>query len=61
MISVLEAEKLTVVEIEAFLGASESVRFAGQGRAQIYGWIQRLLGQQEYPGQGRRAKGLLRA
>ena len=61
MISVLEAEKLTVVEIEAFLGASESVRFAGQGRTEIYGWVQRLLGQQEYPRQGRRAKGLLRA
>ena len=61
MISVLEAEKLTVVEIEAFLGASESVRFAGQDRTEIYGWVQRLLGQQEYPGQGRRAKGLLRA
>jgi IS30 family transposase len=60
MISVLEAEKLSVVEIEAFLGASESVRFAGQGRTEIYGWVQRLLGQQEYPRQGRRAKGLLR-
>ena len=61
MISVHEAEKLSVVEIEAFLKASESVRFAGQGRAEIYSWVQRLLEQQEYPRQGRRAKGLLRA
>lgn len=61
MISVHEAEKLSVVEIEAFLAASESVRFAGEGRTEIYGWVQRLLGQQEYPRQGRRAKGLLRA
>jgi hypothetical protein len=45
---VLEAEKLSVVEIEAFLGASESVRFAAQGRTEICGWVQRLLGQQEY-------------
>jgi hypothetical protein len=36
MISVLDAEKLSVLEIEAFLGASESVRFAGQGHAEIY-------------------------
>jgi hypothetical protein len=50
-----------VVEIEAFLGASESVRFAGQSRTEIYGWVQGLLGQQEYPRQGRRAKELLRA
>ena len=61
MISVLGAEKLSVVEIEAFLRASESMRFAGQGRAEVYGWVQRLLVQQEYGGQGRRAKGLLRA
>ena len=61
MISVLEAEKLSVVEIEAFLRASESVRFAGQGRTEVYSWVQRLLVQQEYGGQGRRAKGLLRA
>ena len=61
MISVLGAEKLSVVEIEAFLAASESVRFAGQLRAAIYGWVQRLRVQQGYVGQGRRAKGLLRA
>ena len=61
MISVLEAEKLSVVEIEAFLLASESVRFVGQGRTEVYSWVQRLLVQQEYGGQGRRAKGLLRA
>jgi hypothetical protein len=36
MISVLDAEKLSVLEIETFLGASESVRFAGQGRTEIY-------------------------
>jgi hypothetical protein len=29
MISLLGAEKLSLVEIEAFLAASESVRFAG--------------------------------
>ena len=50
MISVLEAEKLSVVEIAAFLRASESVRFAGQGRTEVYSWVQRLLMQQEFGG-----------
>jgi len=61
MISVLGAEKLSLVEIEAFLSASESVRFVGCGRTEIYGWVERLLCYHEYPLQNRRAKGLLRA
>jgi transposase InsO family protein len=61
MISVLGAEKLSLVEIEAFLAASECVRFAGCGRTEIYGWVERLLCHHEYPLQGRHAKGLLRA
>ena len=36
MIGVLGAEKLSLVEIEAFLAASESVRFVGCGRTEIY-------------------------
>jgi len=61
MISVLGAEKLSLVEIEAFLAASESVRFVGCGRTEIYGWVERLLCYHEYPLQKRRSKGLLRA
>ena len=61
MISVLGAEKLSLVEIEAFLAASEGVGFAGSGRTEIYGWVERLLCHHEYPLQKRPAKGLLRA
>ena len=61
MISVLGAEKLSLIEIEAFLAASECVRFVGCGRTEIYGWVERLLCHHEYPLRGRRAKGLLRA
>ena len=61
MISVLGAEKLSLVEIEAFLAASESVRFSGCGRAEIYSWVERLLCHHQYPLQKRRGKGLLRA
>jgi hypothetical protein len=52
---------LSLVEIEAFLGATASVRFVGCGRTEIYGWVDRLLCHHEYPLQKRRAKGLLRA
>ena len=58
MISVLGAEKLSLVEIEAFLAASESVRFAGCGRTEIYGWVERLLCHHQYPLQQRWSKGL---
>jgi hypothetical protein len=50
-----------LVEIEAFLAASESVRFSGCGRTEIYNWVERLLCHHEYALQKRRSKGLLRA
>lgn len=61
MISVLGSEKLSLSEVEAFLAASESVRFGFQGRAEVYGWVERLLCRHEYPLLTRRSKGLLRA
>ena len=60
MISVHEAEKLTLEQIEKFLLAAEDVRFEASQRAEIYGWVERLLCQQEYSRQGRAARGLLR-
>jgi transposase InsO family protein len=61
VISVLGSEKLSLVEIEAFLGASESVRFEGNSRTEVYNWVERLLCRHEYGVQRRRIKGLLRA
>ena len=60
MISVHETEKLSLQQIEQFLLAAKEVRFEASQREQIYGWVERLLCQQEYVGQGRRARGLLR-
>jgi hypothetical protein len=60
MISVLGAEKLGLVEIEAFLAASDSVRFVGSSRQELYKWVEGLLCHHEYVLQKRRAKGLLR-
>jgi transposase InsO family protein len=60
MISVHEAEKLSLQEIEQFLLAATEVRFEASQREEVYAWVERLLCQQEYARQGRRARGLLR-
>jgi transposase InsO family protein len=59
-ISVQEAEKLSLEEIRRFVDASEPIRFAGEKREQVYGWIERVLCGQEYARQGKVARGLLR-
>ena len=38
-----EAEKLSLDQIEAFLNASEEIRFEGENREQIYGWVEQVL------------------
>ena len=55
-----EAEKLSLDQIGAFLNASEEIRFEGENRQQVYGWVEQVLRQQHYPQQGRKARGLLR-
>src|ERR1700694_1762920 len=60
MISVHEAEKLSLEQIEKFLLAAKEVRFEASQREEVYGWVERLLCQQEYARQGRRARGLVR-
>ena len=60
MISVHEAEKLNLEQIQKFLLATEEVRFEASKRAEVYAWVERLLCQQEYSRQGRAARGLLR-
>src|ERR1035437_10201460 len=55
------AESLTQAQISEFLKASEGIEFAGQGRAEVYGWIERMLVNQEYGRQGRKARGAVRA
>jgi transposase InsO family protein len=59
-IHVHEAEKLSLGQIQAFLSASETIRFEGETQAQIYHWIEQVLGRQEYHQQSRSARGLLR-
>lgn len=55
-----EAEKLSLEAIGRFVVASEEVRFESTNREQVYGWVERLLVQQEYGLQGKAARGLVR-
>ena len=55
------AESLNHTQINEFLKASEGIEFAGQCRAEVYGWVQRMLVNQEYVRQGRKQRGAIRA
>ena len=55
-----EAETLSLERIQVFLQASAGIRFEAETRQQVYGWIERVLCQQQYQQQGRAARGLLR-
>ena len=60
LIRTQEMENPSLEQIRAFLAGSQEVRFQGEGREEIYGWVSRLLRQQDY-GQLKRAdKGVLR-
>lgn len=53
-------EKMSLEQIRALLEASQEVRFAGHGRAEVYAWIGKTLSEQNYRQQSREDKGLLR-
>lgn len=53
-------EKLSLDRIEAFLHGSEEIRFEGKTRREMYAWTERVLVQQEYKLQKRKARGLVR-
>jgi hypothetical protein len=55
-----EAETLNLEQMEAFLEASEAMRFEGETRQQVYPWMERVLCRQRYHQQGRAARGLVR-
>jgi transposase InsO family protein len=59
-VRVRDAEKLSLEAIGRFVEASQEVRFESENRQQLYGWVERVLVQQEYGQQGKAARGLLR-
>lgn len=56
-----QAEKLSLEQVRAFLEASEEVKFEGEKREEIYGWISRTLQANSYGRQNRLNRGLLRS
>jgi transposase InsO family protein len=60
IISMKDGERLSLAQIQAFLEASEEIRFEGSQRKEIYDWVTGTLVEQEYICQKREAKGVLR-
>ena len=55
------AERLTGKQLNEFLKGSEGLEFHGQDRAELYGWVQRVLVGQEYAVQDKKQRGAIRA
>jgi transposase InsO family protein len=55
------AESLNPEQICGFLDASQAIEFGGQSRAEVYGWTQQVLVNQEYARQRKKQRGAIRA
>ena len=55
------AESLTEEQIQQFLAGSERIEFRGQNRAELYGWVERVLVAQEYATRSKKQRGAVRA
>jgi hypothetical protein len=55
-----DSEAVSLDQIRAFLAGSAPVQFAGQGRAEVYGWVEKTLVRHEYASLGKPDKGLVR-
>lgn len=53
-------QRISLEQIRAFLEASDEVRFEGADRQQIYGWVERTLGDQHWRDLKRASRGLVR-
>lgn len=55
-----DSEATSLEQIRAFLAGSGEVRFAGQRREEVYGWVERTLVRHQYASLDRPGKGLIR-
>lgn len=55
-----DSEATSLEQIRAFLSGSGEMRFAGQRREEVYGWVERTLVRYEYGSLSRPSKGLVR-
>ena len=56
-----DSEAGSLEQIRAFLAGSGGVRFAGQRREEVYGWVEQTLVRQQYASLNRSGKGLVRS
>jgi len=55
-----DTEATSLEQIKAFLAGSGEVRFAGQGRMEVYGWVEATLVRHQYASLNRTGKGVVR-
>jgi hypothetical protein len=60
IISMDDSQTMSLEQIRAFLAGSSDVHFAGQGRDQVYRWVEQRLVRYEYSSLQRPEKGLIR-
>ena len=56
-----DSEAVSLEQIRAFLAGSGEVRFAGQRRQEVYGWVEQTLVRHRYASLRRTDKGLVRS
>ena len=56
-----DSEAGSLEQIRAFLAGSGEVRFAGQQREEVYGWVEQTLVRHQYASLSRPGKGLVRS
>jgi len=55
-----DSQATSLEQIRALVGAKSGVRFTGQRREEVYGWVERTLVRHQYAGLPRRDKGVVR-
>src|ERR1041385_3432097 len=55
-----DSAAVSLEQIRAFLAGSAPVQFAGQGREEVYVWVEKTLVRHQYAGLGKTDKGLVR-
>src|ERR1051326_2718061 len=55
-----DSDATSLEQIRAFLAGSAPVQFSGQGREEVYAWVEKTLVRLEYGGLGKSGKGLVR-
>ena len=53
-------ERLSLAQMRGLAETSQEVRFVGEGREQIYRWVEQVLVQQEYHTLGKKDRGVVR-